>query len=44
MVMDVTNDNGVSNPNFIFTMTTSSTLTANILYKLVITTHDGSQP
>jgi hypothetical protein len=40
----IADSNVTTFPNFIFTMITSSTLSAGMLYKMVITTHTGSQP
>ena len=44
IITDVTSVSVGSTPNILFTMITSSTLTANVLYKLVISTHNGVQP
>ena len=44
IITDVASDTISATPNILFTMVTSSTLTANTLYKLVISTHSGVQP
>jgi hypothetical protein len=44
IVTSVTQDTTASFPNFLFTVITSGPLTANTLYKLVLTTHNGIQP
>lgn len=44
IVTSVTQDTTITFPNFLFTVITSGTLTANTLYKLVLTTHNGVQP
>lgn len=44
IITDVTVDSNAQFPNFIFTIITSSTLSANTLYKLVLSTHSGVQP
>jgi hypothetical protein len=43
VITSTVEENG-TNPNILFTMITSSTLTANTLYKMIINTHDGTQP
>lgn len=44
IITTVTNDASSSSPSILFSMITSGTLTANTLYKVVISTHNGIQP
>jgi hypothetical protein len=45
MITSITADTSISTfPNFVITMTTSSSLTSAVLYRLTITTHTGTQP
>lgn len=44
VITAITVDPTASFPNFMFTMATSTTLTAGVVYKMVITTATGSQP
>jgi hypothetical protein len=44
IITSITTDSNVTSPSYLFTMITSNTLSATILYKMVITTHTGIQP
>lgn len=44
IITSITTDSNATFPNFIISMITSGTLLSTKLYRLVITTHTGSQP
>jgi hypothetical protein len=44
IIRSISVDNSASTSSYMFTIASSTTLPANTLYRLVITTHTGSQP